>query len=236
MPIDWNGDVPQTVLEVSPTAPASSISSYYEGWTWEEPVQRTGTEGDDIFNGTADRDSYIAGGGDDMVRGFGGNDNLTAGSGNDTVSGGDGNDNVSMGAGNDLVRGNAGNDNISGGTGNDRVYGDAGNDNLSGGAGNDRIVGGAGADRITGGTGNDVVTGGADADQFAFNGGTDKVTDFENNLDQIDLRQIDGIDTFADAIAGAEQVGTTAVLRFDEGNLQLLNTTLAQLDAGDFIL
>jgi len=73
-------------------------------------VSKTGTNGDDVLRGTAQRDTLAGGGGDDLLYGFARRDRLYGDSGADRV------------------RGNSGPDQLFGGQGFDRVFGAAGDD------------------------------------------------------------------------------------------------------------
>lgn len=81
----------------------------------------------------------------------------------------------------------------------DTLNGANGNDTLLGGYGNDRLLGGNGNDDLFGGNGYDVMTGGAGFDAFEFDSiadsapGTyrDRITDFQEDIDFIDLATID---------------------------------------------
>ena len=74
-----------------------------------------GTEGDDEFEGTPERDVISAFGGKDKISGL---------------------------AGKDLICGGKGKDTLRGGKGKDKLYGQKGKDKLAGGGGKDRCVGG----------------------------------------------------------------------------------------------
>ncbi|HTV68766.1 MAG TPA: calcium-binding protein [Rhizobiaceae bacterium] len=86
-----------------------------------------------------------------------------------------------------------------GGRGADELNGFGGNDILLGGAGNDDLFGGAGNDRMVGGLGSDWHTGGSGFDRFDFNAlneslpsaNRDRITDFQLDIDLIDLSTID---------------------------------------------
>jgi len=121
------------------------------------------TSGDDVFEGTLQRDVVNALEGNDMLRGNAGNDRLIGGSGNDSLYGdagrdvllgGSEDDFLSGGDTTDILRGQGGNDRILGGSEDDRIFGGSGNDSLFGEAGNDRLLGGGGDDVINGGLGN----------------------------------------------------------------------------------
>jgi Ca2+-binding RTX toxin-like protein len=129
----------------------------------------------------------------------------------------------------DDIRGRGGNDTVLGLGGDDRVRGDEGNDTLDG---------GAGRDRLRGDQGNDVLTGGADADRFIFGrrGGADVVTDYQDEVDRIDVSNF-RFASFEDVLARAEQVGADVVITLADGvTATLQNTDIAVLDAGDFII
>jgi Ca2+-binding RTX toxin-like protein len=117
-----------------------------------DPVQNTGTSGNDILFGTS---------GADVMSGEDGNDSLYADAGNDVLYGGNGADELSGEAGFDELYGNSGNDTLIGGLGDDYLSGGTGDDtyvyNLGDGtdiiddngdstAGSDRILFGAGID------------------------------------------------------------------------------------------
>ena len=115
-----------------------------------------GTDGDDILQGTPERDVIWGGNGDDLIYGSLGNDLICGGPGADQIHGGRGNDEVDGGPGaGDQVNGDLGDDKIVGGPGaNDEVAGDLGIDVVNGGAGNEDLVhGDYGYDRMSGGAG-----------------------------------------------------------------------------------
>jgi len=86
----------------------------------------------------------------------------------------------------------AGNDTVTTGVGNDVLNGEAGNDTLSAGNGADTLKGGAGRDTMTGGAGSDFFVFNSVSDSsFSLLGLTDKITDYQANLDIIDLHNID---------------------------------------------
>ena len=63
----------------------------------------TGTNGNDVLEGTCGNDTINSGNGDDCVDGGTGNDSLNGGAGNDTLDGGSGSDQVNGGVGNDTL-------------------------------------------------------------------------------------------------------------------------------------
>ncbi len=82
---------------------------------------------------------------------------------------------------------------------NDTLNGSYGNDTLLGGYGNDVLIGSYGNDDLFGGAGYDVMAGGAGYDAFEFDAVTDsapgayrdRITDFQEDIDYIDLATID---------------------------------------------
>ena len=85
-----------------------------------------------------------------------------------------------------------GSGNISG-TGNalnNVIIGNSGNNTLTGGAGSDILMGGLGHDKMTGGTGNDVFVFNGLAEMGTTQATRDLITDFEHNVDKIDLSSL----------------------------------------------
>lgn len=74
----------------------------------------------------------------------------------------------------------SGGDSTSGTSGSDMLVGRGGNDRLSGGSGNDIILDGVGSDTMTGGSGADTFVLSAD-------GARDRITDFDTQVDTLDL-------------------------------------------------
>lgn len=114
---------------------------------------------------------------------------------------------------------------VDGGSGADTIVGTAGDDTLRGGYGNDRIDGGAGLDTLFGGHGRDV---------FDFNGdwGRDIVADYRDGVDKLDFAGT-GATGFGDlAIA---MVGNDVVITYGGDQVVLSNTSLASVEATDFV-
>ena len=164
-----------------------------------------GVEGNDLIIGAAGKDSLRGGDGRDSLHGGDGDDLLIGGAGGDVLSGDDGADFVLAQEGNDSVHGGDGNDRLFGMTGRDLIYGGtgddlvAGNDDsdvLYGGAGHDDLAGGQGNDTLYGDQGNDTLTGSQGEDVFIFGAPgaatveTDTITDFQRDLDVIDLSHV----------------------------------------------
>ncbi len=157
-------------------------------------------KGHDEMVGSADANTLKGNGGNDSLYGRGGNDKLYGGRGSDRIYGSDGDD---------TIYGDTGSDNLYGG--NDRLFGSEGNDVIFGEKGNDTIDGDAGNDLLTSGTGWDVF-------HFDFGDGNDTITDFEDDVDTLQLdnfRDTDGDGNIA-LIFGSQWVPGIE-LRFDNG-------------------
>lgn len=136
-----------------------------------------------------------------------GAEKVSTGTGNDTVTGNNQANDISLGRGNDRGFGRGGNDTIAGGIG---------ADSLDGGNGNDVLRGGAGADTIIGGAGDDVLSGGRDADRFIFAAadGLDRITDFRDEVDILDLREL-GL-TRSELTSALSQNGANVVITLSD--------------------
>ncbi|MFM2388825.1 MAG: hypothetical protein RLZZ437_380 [Pseudomonadota bacterium] len=123
---------------------------------------------------------------------------------------------------------------------NNTIIGNIGADTLHGGAGDDLLSGRAGTDVLDGGLGNDKLHGGLDADVFMFatGSGRDVISDFTDGVDLIDLSGLVAVADFADLQANyLQQVGKNVVLDAGNGDILVIRaTTLAVLDAGDFVI
>jgi serralysin len=188
-----------------------------------------GGSGNDTIYGNEAKNVLTGNDGNDTLYGLTGDDQLLGGNGDDLLYLGDGNNRADGGAGNDTITSDGGKDNLIGGLGNDTITAGAGIDTINGGAGSDRIDGGADAD---------TLTGGADGDTFVFedNDGLDRITDFQNNIDKIEL---DGFaySSGADIVSLAKQVGANVVLTLDsDQTVTLANIKLAVIDTTDFLL
>ncbi len=125
----------------------------------------SGSNADDILEGTEEADLVDAGSGDDMALMFANNDTLLAGAGDDMGFAGQGDDLLFGDAGNDLLWGDSDNDTLIGGPSGAAPVGDAGEkDTLYGNRGDDLLAGSLGQDNIHGGQGNDIAHGGKDND------------------------------------------------------------------------
>lgn len=139
----------------------------------------TGTEGNDVLNGTPAADVIRGLGGDDLIHGRGAGDTIEDGAGEDVVLGDRGADvlrslNVQVANDSDLLRGGVGPDEITAGDG-DRARGGPQNDVLqaflNGGA--TVLRGGSGQDRLTAvgsGTPHARLLGGPGDDSFDLDG------------------------------------------------------------------
>ena len=210
-----------------------------------------GQEGDDIFWGGTGADMLVGGDGNDILHGEDGSgeaDRLYGNLGNDTFyvdnradlvfeQAGEGTDTVFANVVGDgyYLYANIENLTLQGNT----PYG-VGNelDNiLTGSASANWLLGGLGNDRINGMQGNDVLFGEGGNDIFVFQPGTgtDTIGDFARGQDKIDISAY-GM-TFAQVQARYFQDGTTGAIQMANGDVIILvNTTMSQLTASDFIL
>lgn len=210
-----------------------------------------GGAGDDYLGGDQASDRLNGGAGNDLLEGDGGDDTLSGGSGDDTLRGGGGDDHALGGTGDDSLAGGGGDDTLAGGAGADEIlgqsgfdvlYGYGGHDTLIGGGGNDTIGGGLGQNRLRGQSGedrlvargsDDTLVGGRDADTFVIRvapGGTHRITDFENDIDMLDLTAFGFADAPAVVTAATDTVDGHVL--FDLGGGQTLlvrNATTAEL-------
>ena len=128
---------------------------------------------------------------------------------------------------------------VEGADADDRLITGDGDDTLTSFRGNDVLKGNAGVDRLDGGAAADRLTGGANSDFFVFTGtfGQDVVLDFGTGVDKFDMDAslsfaalaISAVDSDGDGAADDVRVAAGAD-RFD-----VLNTSLASIDAGDFL-
>ena len=163
----------------------------------------TDTRGDMSLNLSVDAtllngigDGTLLGAGDLSLRGnnsrnvLTGNDGdnyLTGMRGRDYLYGEDGNDVIVGGRGKDRLYGGNGDDDLTGGSSRDRLFGQSGDDILNASNGRDALWGGRGDDVLDGGRGNDKLVGGSGADTFIFNHGDDRITDFDADVDHIEI-------------------------------------------------
>ncbi|HTV68859.1 MAG TPA: hypothetical protein VMF90_10010 [Rhizobiaceae bacterium] len=174
-------------------------------------------------------------------------------SGEDVIIGGTRNERFEGGNDNDTLFGNGGIDILFGDDGLDTLNGGIGNDILDGGLRNDVLIGWLGKDLMTGGTGNDIFkftakthsVVGANADRildFDDGGAGDKIDIsalfgatmvYRHNLaftaaGQVRINDVAGVDVIVEVNTG----GTLA----PDFSIRLVNTTLASMNAGDFVL
>ena len=197
--------------------------------------EMTGNRGDNVLSGGEGFDVISGFIGDDTILGGAGNDFMTGGAGADFIDGGEGISDVVRYVGSnagvtinlatgtafgghadgdtilntEFVFGSSFDDTIIGDDVNNWLYGDGGNDTLSGGAGIDKFFGGAGGDTFMFAAG----------DEFVF------VTDFQNDIDTIDLSSY-GYSDIADALANMNQFGAHVRFFADGDTMLILNTTL----------
>jgi len=157
----------------------------------------TGTDGDEILNGSNDSESIQGLAGNDLIIGRLGDDDLSGGEGSDTLQGGEGNDFLAGNEGDDFLVGGTGSDTLNGGVGLDTAdfndipvgvtadlnegtasYESASGgivvdslisiENLSGSSLDDVLIGDDQANVISGVAGLDTLTGGGGEDVFVL--------------------------------------------------------------------
>lgn len=151
---------------------------------------------------------------------------IQGGNGNDTLLGGGGRDRISGGRDDDFITGAYSKDTLAGGSGNDTIDGGRGHDFIEGGRGNDVLIGDNGFDTLDGGSGDDHLTGGRGADEFRFkkSSGNDTITDFDADVDMIN---ISGITNLAEI--GFAQSGNSVILSYGESTILVENQTMESL-------
>ena len=206
----------------------------------------SGGAGADVLHGGAGRDTLdysgsdagvrvnlstaAAGGGHakgDTIEGF---EALVGSAHGDRLTGnGQGDDRLDGRAGNDTLAGLAGRDTLLGGEGNDVLLGGSGNDHLRSGSGDDRLHGQSGDDRLWGGEGADVFV-------FGISNGIDIIFDFVDGEDLIDLS---AYELSGHGEVSAHQAGSHVRIDLSDaggGAVVIRDTSLSDLDAGDFLL
>jgi serralysin len=213
-----------------------------------------GGSGSDTIRGNQGTNALVGNDGNDILYGYDGNDKLYGGAGHDALAGGNGNDVLTGSAGGDKLIGGAGTDTASYADANAGVraslanssinIGNAGGDtyssieNLLGSAFNDRLIGNSAVNKLSGGRGNDTITGGGGADDFAFatGFGRDTITDFENNIDDIDLRTYN-FSSVNSVLSKSTQVGADVQIKLSSTDIIVLHDfKLSDLNASDFLL
>ncbi len=223
---------------IDPTAADFTLTDAQVALLHVNEVNRyDGGNGRDLFRGGAEDDIVSGNNGNDRLFGGDGWDELSGGNGRDLLRGDAGNDILDGGDSNDRLFGGDGNDDLYGGNGRDRLFGNDGADNLSGDGNNDALFGGDGNDVLNGGRGNDNLIGGDDADIFVFaeNYDADNIRDFSQEDGDRLAFNIDGVETYSDALAYASD--ERAGVRFDFGDgdtLLVRDLEVADLSANDF--
>lgn len=222
----------------------------------------TGSNGNDELRGFGGNDQLMGLDGDDLIIAHAGDDLVFDGLGNDTVILGAGNDFLRVGSGADVYDGGPDRDYIdyffseggvnidlaldtaSGGwaeddtvrnfedIGGSRDYddvllGDAVANFMRGYGGNDILNGRGGDDELGGGRGNDTFV-------YLDGFGNDIIRDFRADEDILDFSDLSALNSFADVMAAAEQVGANTVITVGENSITLNNLDMSELDADDF--
>ncbi|WDE02581.1 calcium-binding protein [Thalassomonas actiniarum] len=141
----------------------------------------TGSEEDDILNGSVYADEIYGLGGNDVIEAGEGDDELYGEAGNDTLNGGADEDELYGGTGNDILNGGVGDDELYGGDGDDALNGGAGDDELYATDGINTLSGDEGADELYGGFGDDTLNGGEGNDSLDGRIGNDTLNGGEGN-------------------------------------------------------
>ena len=122
---------------------------------------------------------------------------------------------------------------------NDTITGDSGDNWLYGLDGDDTVNGGAGADVIFGNGGSDTLSGGSEADVFYFvatDTGFDTITDFENDVDLLNLQHFQ-FSSAQDVLDAASSNGADTVIDLGAGtSIVLQNFALANFNETDFLV
>jgi|GEM_PF-3317456 len=230
----------------------SITSGHATGDTFDSIENVTGTNFGDTITGSGGNNLLVGGNGFDVLSGFNGNDTLDGGTGRDVLTGGAGADMIDGGAGIDIARYVGSNEGVNvdlgagtafGGhadgdvlTNIEQLFGSSHNDTLTGNAQNNFILGAAGDDTLDGGAGIDKLFGGTGADTFVFGAGDDFtfVTDWEDDIDSLDLSQY-GFNTVADALANMSQFGAHVRFFVNGETLLILNADLDEM-ADDILI
>ncbi|WP_376099251.1 hypothetical protein ACE7GA_10785 [Roseomonas sp. CCTCC AB2023176] len=219
----------------------------------DEGDSLSGDDRNDTLTGGAGDDTLEGGAGDDVVQGNAGTDRAeyagaaagvavslllsgpqdTRGAGMDALSGIEA---LGGSAFRDRLTGDAGANTLDGRGSNDVLAGGLGNDALRGGDGADALNGGGGSDTLEGGTGADRLIGGGGRDLFVFGpgSGADVILDYAPGVDRLDLRTY-GVDTLAEALAAAADVGPDLRLDLAGASILLLGVQELELTARDFV-
>ena len=212
----------------------------------------TGSRFGDTITGDGGGNVLSGENGQDVLSGFNGDDTLLGGAGRDLLTGGAGADALDGGVGIDMVRYVGSNEGVtvdlgagtaSGGHADgdllisiEQLFGSSHADVLTGDAQNNFIFGSGGDDILDGAGGIDKLFGGSGADTFIFGAGDGfaYVTDWENDIDSLDLSQY-GFSAVADAMANMDQRGDHVRFFMDGETLLILNADLDDL-ADDIIV
>ena len=194
-----------------------------------------GNFGDNVINGGNGQDVLIGYNGDDMLFGGNADDAINGGAGADFIDGGAGFDQARYNGSTAAVQIDLGAGTAFGGSAQgdtlvniEAVFGSLFNDMITGDAGNNYLYGSGGDDILAAGGGIDKFFGGSGADSFVLGEGFAYVTDFEDNIDQLDVSAY-GFNSLNDALVNLDQVGDHARFRVGDDTLLVLFTDMNDL-------
>ena len=129
------------------------------------------------------------------------------------------------------------NDSLTGDGNANRLEGRLGNDQLKGGDGNDVLIGGVGRDSLYGEAGDDFLIGNPGADTFVYIAGydNDTISDFQNDMDHLDLRSF-GFATAAQALQNATDNPSGVVFDFGSGDTLMVMGQITKAQLADDLL
>jgi serralysin len=228
---------------------ASETGGHATGDTLVSIERVLGSSYNDLIRGDGGNNYLVGGDGADLLYGGSGNDYVRGDEGADHLDGGTGwdlafyhtssqrvlinlADGVSESGGDAAGDVLTGIERIIGSNYNDIINGDGGANDLRGNRGNDTLRGGSGNDRLQGDEGNDFLTGGTGSDVFHFLtlGGTDTITDFDDNVDLIEI--VNGANSYGDLTISDN--GGDAQINYSGSTILLDNFNFALLSAADF--
>lgn len=194
-------------------------------------ISLTGNELNNTLQGATGQETLTGGAGNDTLNGLAGADLMYGGAGSDAFyvddpgdlvfeSAGEGTDRVATTVSYELQSGQSVEVLFANGVAGLSLTGNELANTLIGHTGSETLDGGAGTDVLTGRTGSDVF-------KFRDGWGVDRITDFEDNIDVIDLTGVTGLETFDQLVVA--QSGSSALLSFNGQTVVVWNTNISDL-------